>query len=132
MYSGAGKYPIEAIYKPDIDKQPTILSSSTLTENTNTIDLSSLSLSSLTVDTFDLSSYSDMTLHDIDSGDITLEVNGETRSVAELFTSMDAIEKRLNILRPNPELLEKYELLQSLYEQYKAAEAMLYGDDADE
>lgn len=129
MYSGAGKYPIEAIYKPDIDKHPTILSSSTLTENTSTIDIS---CSSLTVDTIDLSSYSDMTLHDIDSGDITLEVNGETRSVAELFTSMDAIEKRLNILRPNPELLEKYELLQSLYEQYKAAEAMLYGDDADE
>lgn len=61
--------------------------------------------------------------------DITFDVNGESRKVSELFASVDAIEKRLQILRPNPELLEKYEMLQSLYDQYKAAEALLYGDD---
>lgn len=60
------------------------------------------------------------------TSDITLDVNGESRKVSELFASVDAIEKRLQILRPNPELLEKYEMLQSLYDQYKAAEALLY------
>jgi len=61
-----------------------------------------------------------------DFNDISLDVNGKTRKISELFTSVDAIEKRLGILRPDPKLLDKYELLQSLYEQYKAAEAMLY------
>lgn len=60
------------------------------------------------------------------TSDITFDVNGESRKVSELFASVDAIEKRLQILRPNPELLEKYEMLQSLYDQYKAAEALLY------
>lgn len=64
--------------------------------------------------------------------DIVLTVNGETRSVSELFTSIDAIEKRLAILRPDPKLLDQYELLQGLYEQYKAAEALLYENDKEE
>jgi hypothetical protein len=67
-----------------------------------------------------------------DFNDISLDVNGKTRKISELFTSVDAIEKRLGILHPDPKLLDKYELLQSLYEQYKAAEAMLYEDDAEE
>jgi hypothetical protein len=45
---------------------------------------------------------------------------------------VDAIEKRLSVLQPDPKLLEKYEVLQGLYEQYKAAEAMLYEDDTEE
>ncbi|MDC1446422.1 hypothetical protein N8344_00455 [bacterium] len=67
-----------------------------------------------------------------DFNDISLDVNGKIRKVSELFTSVDAIEKRLGILHPDPKLLEKYEVLQGLYEQYKAAEAMLYEDDAEE
>lgn len=67
-----------------------------------------------------------------DFNDISLDVNGKTRKVSELFTSVDAIEKRLGVLRPDPKLLEKYEVLQGLYEQYKAAEAMLYEDDTEE
>lgn len=63
------------------------------------------------------------------NGDVIFDINGKSRKVSELFASVDAIEKRLQILRPNPELLEKYEMLQSLYDQYKAAEALLYGDD---
>lgn len=43
-----------------------------------------------------------------------------------------AIEKRLAILEPKKHLLDKYEVLQSLYEQYKAAEAMLYEDEEEE
>ena len=85
--------------------------------NTGTITLNS---SHITTDTFE------------DFNDISLDVNGKTRKVSELFTSVDAIEKRLGILHPDPKLLEKYEVLQGLYEQYKAAEAMLYEDDTEE
>lgn len=45
---------------------------------------------------------------------------------------LDKIEKRLAILEPKQELLDKYEVLQSLYEQYKAAEAMLMGPDPED
>ena len=67
-----------------------------------------------------------------DFNDISLDVNGKTRKISELFTMVDAIEKRLGVLQPDPKLLEKYEVLQGLYEQYKAAEAMLYEDDTEE
>ena len=42
---------------------------------------------------------------------------------------LESIEKRLTILTPDDKLLEKYELLQGLYDQYKAAEALLYDND---
>lgn len=64
--------------------------------------------------------------------DIVLTVNGETRSVSELFDSVDQIKQRLGILEPNPKLLAQYELLQGLYEQYKAAEALLYDNNKEE
>lgn len=41
---------------------------------------------------------------------------------------MTAIEKRLSILQPNPELHEKYEALKTAYEHYKTLEALLYDD----
>lgn len=43
---------------------------------------------------------------------------------------LDSIEKRLCILEPKAEMIEKYEVLKDLYNQYRAAEALLY--DADE
>lgn len=91
-----------------------------------------------TVDTIDLSGIAAVNTSHItgdafeDFNDITLDVNGKTRKVSELFTSIDAIEKRLSVLQPDPKLLEKYEVLQGLYDQYKAAEAMLYEDDIEE
>ena len=39
---------------------------------------------------------------------------------------MDAVEQRLCILEPKPELLEKYQSLKQAYEHYKTLEAMLY------
>ena len=87
-----------------------ITNSGTIHVNSNTI----------TTDTFE------------DFNDISLDVNGKTRKISELFTMVDAIEKRLGVLQPDPKLLEKYEVLQGLYEQYKAAEAMLYEDDTEE
>lgn len=88
----------------------------------DTIDLSgiltggSISSNTMSIDTYE------------DFNDITLDVNGKTRKVSELFTSVDAIEKRLGILQPDPKLLEKYEVLRGFYDQYKAAEALLYED----
>lgn len=51
--------------------------------------------------------------------------------VARLEKLEKLVEDRLLVLRPNKEMLEKYELLQSIYEQYKAAEALLYGGEDD-
>jgi hypothetical protein len=42
------------------------------------------------------------------------------------------LEERLCVLNPNPEMLQKWEILQEIYNQYKAAEALLFGHDADE
>ena len=39
---------------------------------------------------------------------------------------MDAVEQRLCILDPKPELLAKYESLRQAYEHYKTLEAILY------
>lgn len=76
---------------------------------------------------------SDITMNIVDpyqipvNQDITMEIDGKERSMRDLFSTVDAIKDRLAILEPKQELLDKYELLQSLYEQYKAAEAMLMG-----
>lgn len=85
-----------------------------------------------TLDIINISNLGNITLSDTSQSDITLKVNGKDRKVSELFNAIDAIEKRLGILKPDPKLLDKYELLQNLYEQYKAAEAMLYEDENDE
>jgi hypothetical protein len=39
---------------------------------------------------------------------------------------MESVEKRLAILEPKPELLEKYEALQNAYDTYKTLESLLY------
>lgn len=41
---------------------------------------------------------------------------------------METVEKRLCILEPKRELLDKYEALQAAYEHYKTLEAMLYNE----
>lgn len=45
---------------------------------------------------------------------------------------LKTIEQRLGILIPDEKLLEQYELLQSLYNQYAAAEALLYDGENNE
>jgi len=64
--------------------------------------------------------------------DIKIDVNGEIKSVSELFNTVDTIKKRMAILEPKKEMLEKYKVLQDLYEQYKAAEALLDGPDPED
>ena len=45
---------------------------------------------------------------------------------------LKTIEQRLGVLVPDEKLLEQYELLQSLYNQYAAAEALLYDGENNE
>ena len=66
----------------------------------------------------------------------TTSIDPNTVRHQELVTRLEKLEKlvedRLLVLRPNKEMLERYELLQSIYEQYKAAEALLYGNEDDD
>jgi hypothetical protein len=94
------------------------------------------------------SDYSDLISDDVidlsgmltSSTNSTISIQGNTIDVdtSNSFDIYDtekrlsAIEKRLAILEPKKHLLDKYEVLQSLYEQYKAAEAMLYEDEEEE
>lgn len=54
----------------------------------------------------------------------------------EIMNRIERMEKTMNdrlcVLTPDPEMLKKWELLQEIYQQYKAAEALLYGSDSDE
>jgi hypothetical protein len=54
----------------------------------------------------------------------------------EAFKSINdrlkTIENRLSILVPDKEMLKKYEVLQDIYSQYKAAEALLDGPDSEQ
>jgi hypothetical protein len=49
----------------------------------------------------------------------------------DLAKSLEAIEKRLAILVPDPKKLEKFEALQKAYSHYKLLEALCHGDDDD-
>ena len=57
------------------------------------------------------------------TGNADIVING-----ASLSDWMAQVDRRLTILRPNPELLEKYQALQQAYEHYKTLEALLYED----
>ena len=45
--------------------------------------------------------------------------------IVEMEQRLTAIEDRLKILKPDPDKLKEFKILESIYEQYKAAEAML-------
>ena len=94
-------------------------------------------LISIDTDTIDLSMVSvipsTITIADpYENRDVTMEIDGKQRSMRELFSTVDVISKRLAVLEPKKHLLDKYEVLQDLYEQYKAAEALLYEDEDEE
>lgn len=97
-------------------------------------DVSSLSISSSSISSSSITGnvYS---FNDNTTGPTDIRIhdeNGKEYSFRNMFDRLDAIEKRLTILRPDDKMLEKYELLQSLYDQYKAAEALLMGDDPED
>lgn len=61
-----------------------------------------------------------------------LKVEGEEADIfingKSLSDWMSAVEGRLSILQPRPELHEKYTALQEAYNHYKTLEALLYDD----
>jgi len=57
------------------------------------------------------------------------DYDDESPEVDEIKNRLSAIEKRLSILVPDKKMLKKYEILQDIYKQYKAAEALLSGPD---
>ena len=57
----------------------------------------------------------------VEGKDADIFINGQS-----LSDWMQAVEKRLTILRPNPELQEKYSALQEAYNHYKTLESLLY------
>jgi len=90
--------------------------------DTDTIDLSNLGVSPST-----------LTITDpYENQDVTMKIDGKQRSMRELFSTVDTISRRLAVLEPKKHLLDKYEVLQDLYEQYKAAEALLHEDEEEE
>ena len=87
------------------------------------------------------SSPSTVTTSSITDSSITLSpyLSSSSAAIPEIYETMTevqdklkTIEKRLGILVPDEKLLEQYELLQSLYNQYTAAEALLYDGEEDE
>lgn len=56
--------------------------------------------------------------------------NGDVKVKGKsIVDSLEAIEKRLSILTPDPKKLAKYEALQKAYAHYKTIEAMCHDDD---
>ena len=73
------------------------------------------------------------------SSDMTLSVDDywndmndpREEEIKSMNDRLSVIENRLSILVPDNEMLEKYEVLKDLYNQYKAAEALLSGPDTE-
>ena len=57
----------------------------------------------------------------VEGNDADIFINGQS-----LSDWMQAVDQRLSILRPRPELQEKYSALQAAYEHYKTLERLLY------
>jgi hypothetical protein len=55
--------------------------------------------------------------------------NGKNIDLDELYDVMETLKKRLLILTPNFEQMEKYPMLKELYNEYKAMEKLLSGPD---
>ena len=55
----------------------------------------------------------------VNAGSVTMSPYEDYDPDKEVKDRLDAIEERLKILVPDPKLLEKYKVLESLYEQYK-------------
>ena len=57
----------------------------------------------------------------VEGKDADIFINGQS-----LSDWMSAVDQRLSILRPRPELQEKYSALQAAYNHYKTLESLLY------
>lgn len=87
------------------------------TDSAYSLDVSSINIADLT---FGPSHMYQTDIKVVDS-------DGKEYSFRQMFDRLEAIEKRLTILVPDDKLLEQYKILQELYDQYKAAESLLFG-----
>ena len=81
------------------------------------------------------------TTYSIDYNDVTVTLDDniwndmndprDQEAFKSINDRLSTIESRLAILKPDNEMLEKYEVLKDIYKQYKAAEALLSGPDAE-
>lgn len=60
-----------------------------------------------------------------------IQTNKHKIDIDELGDMMETLKKRLLILTPNFEQMEKYPMLKELYDEYKAMEKLLGGPDSD-
>ena len=72
--------------------------------------------------------FSNVTLGPWKSG-LVSDYDEDSPEMDEIKNRLATIEKRLAIVVPDRKLLKKYTVLQDLYNQYKAAEALLDGPD---
>lgn len=69
----------------------------------------------------------------ISEGDLNINDKGDIKiGNRSLKTFMDTMEKRLAILQPDPDKLEKFEALRKAYEQYKTIEALCHDEVEDD
>ncbi len=144
MIPGAGKYPIGAItdWDNEIKKHiPEEEITETVIDDFDEFVLSIQSEDDINMQTtIDSITYTTPTLTSGTQSNGTIDVGLDLFSFHDNMEThedrterrLDSIEKRLCILEPKAEMIEKYEVLKDLYNQYRAAEALLYGNDADE
>jgi hypothetical protein len=60
---------------------------------------------------------------------LSSDYDEDSPEIEAINNRLATIEKRLAIVVPNKKLLKKYTILQDIYNQYKAAEALLDGPD---
>jgi hypothetical protein len=65
-------------------------------------------------------------------GKTTIKTAKSTIDIDELADMMETVKKRLLILTPNFEQMEKYPMLKEMYDEYKAMERLLSGPDSNE
>lgn len=97
-------------------------------DNMSSIDLSSID--SFVID-YDISNNSILTFESKNTDTFNVPADkidiGNGRTLSQFI---EELEKKLLILRPDPEKLEKYEALRQAYEQYKILEALLYDEES--
>lgn len=70
---------------------------------------------------------------DVTSGDLTVHEEGDIKiGGRSLKTFIDTMEKRMAILQPDPNKLEKFEALRKAYEHYKTIEALCHDETPDD
>lgn len=151
MTSGSGKYPIEAITDWDKEIKKHISEETKIEIDENDFDFIWAANDLQSEDDSNIKITSGSTTYDVSdftssSSSSNMQSQGTVNIDLDLFTfhdniethedrterRLDAIEKRLCILEPKHEMIEKYEVLKDLYNQYRAAEALLYDDDDSE